>query len=139
MKPAAIVMAAAIFSMPSTTTPQSDPPGPGVPQDLAQERAQRVTALRYEMAFTVPESASEALTGRAIIRFNLSDASRPLALDFGEGKDHVARVTAAGVPAAFEVVNGHIVLAQSALRSGANEIGIEFTAGNASLNRNPDF
>ena len=69
----------------------------------------------------------------------LSDASGPLALDFGEPRDRVTRVTTAGAPASFDVVNGHVVLAPAALRSGPNEIGIDFTAGNASLNRNPDF
>jgi aminopeptidase N len=139
MKPAVIAMAAAMVSMLSVTPPADDPPGSGLPQQLAEDRARRISALRYELAFTVPAAATEPLTGRAVIRFSLSDASRPLSLDFSQPKDHVARVTAGGTATSFEAVNGHLVLPVTALRAGANEVGIEFTAGDASLNRNPDF
>ena len=139
MKSAAIVMAAAMASILSSTASQNDPTGPGVPQTLAEERARRISALRYDLAFTVPESASEPLTGRAIVRFDLSDAT-------GRWRSTSAsrRITSPGSrpPARqrpFAVVNGHIVLPPTALRTGANDLEIEFTAGNASLNRNPDF
>ena len=63
------------------SAPPPGSPGPGVPLALAESRASRVSALRYDLRFTVPSSASEPLAGRAVIRFSLRDADAPLALD----------------------------------------------------------
>jgi aminopeptidase N len=119
--------------------PLQDPqPAPGIPLDVAERRAAIIRDLRYEIALTVPKTAAEPVVGHTIIRFTLSDASKPLVIDFATSRDHVKALDANGA-SAFEFVNGHIVVPAASLKSGANTIRIEFRAGDASLNRNPDF
>jgi aminopeptidase N len=115
----------------------SGTPGPGVPLPLAEERARSIANLRYDLHVTIPRETASPVTGEVIIRFTLSDSTRPLALDF------------AGTPPARAEVNGrdvqltaapeHLVISATALREGANEITLPFTAGDAALNRNPEF
>jgi aminopeptidase N len=114
-------------------------PAAGVPLSLAEERARRISGLRYDLDFSVPAAISEPLRGRAAIKFSLSDSSAPLALDFSEPKERITSLTGNGRPTSFDVVNGHIVLPASALARGENEIAIEFLAGDAPLNRNAEF
>ena len=114
------------------------PPEPGIPLTVAEERAQRVSDLRYDLHFSIPAAQASAVTGRVAITFQLKDATRPLALDFTppKGVRSVRAGTSTITPA---TVTDHIVLAAKNLREGRNEITIEFVAGDAALNRNPDF
>ena len=48
-------------------------------------------------------------------------------------------VKAGGRAAAFDFVDGHIVVPATAIRAGENAIRIEFLAGDESLNRNDEF
>jgi len=125
-----------------TATPggaQTATPGPGIPLEVATRRAAIITDLRYELALTVPREQTQALTGTITARFHLSDASQPLVIDFAPGADKVKAVTVGGTTVAHTYVTDHIVVPASALTTGANAVRIEFTAGDASLNRNPDF
>src|SRR5688572_9902028 len=70
----------------------SDLPAPGVPSTLAEERARRVSDLRYALHFTVPDAVNAAIGGAVTIHFTLADASRPLALDFAGRPDSVRGV-----------------------------------------------
>jgi aminopeptidase N len=119
----------------STQTAQ---PAAGIPLDVADRRAAIIRDLRYEIDLTVPKTVSEPVTGHTIFRFNLSDASKPLVIDFATSRDHVKALDANG-SSAFEFVNGHIVVPAASLNAGANTIRIDFRAGDASLNRNPEF
>ncbi|MDQ3489429.1 MAG: M1 family aminopeptidase [Acidobacteriota bacterium] len=114
-------------------------PGTGVALALAEERAARVTNLRYELHFTVPPVQSAPVSGRVTIRFDLKDASRPLALDFAAPSNAVAGATLNGRDGKPEYVTDHLVVAASDLRSGANEITVEFRSADAPLNRSAEF
>jgi aminopeptidase N len=114
-------------------------PEPGLTEGLARHRAHTISDLHYDLSLRIPADAAAAIDGELTIRLSLSDASRPLVLDFDPAEPRVAAVTSGGRPVAFELVNGHIVIPSSALRTGANELDIRFTAGDGSLNRNPDF
>jgi aminopeptidase N len=105
---------------------------------VAEQRAAVIRDLRYDISLTVPKPVTEPITGRTTIRFTLSDATKPLVIDFATSRDHVTALDANGA-SAFEYVHGHIVVPATSLKSGANTIRIEFRAGDASLNRNPDF
>jgi aminopeptidase N len=119
----------------------SDVPDPeaGVPLALAEERAASVSNVRYDLSFTIPATAAEPVTGRVAIRFTLADASRPLVLDFVPGAEAVTSVTAGGRRASYRAVNEHLVIAARDLAAGDNTIEITFRAGDAALNRNPEF
>ena len=114
-------------------------PEQGIPLTLAEERAARLSNIRYDLSLAIPESASEPIAGTAAIRFELKDATRPVVLDFAPGADHLKSVTVGGRAVSYRPVNGHIVVPPRALAEGENEVEIAFRAGDASLNRNPDF
>lgn len=114
-------------------------PEPGVSLALAGERAQTIQNLRYELSFIVPAVQTEAVTGRATIRFVSKNPSRPLVLDFAGGADAVQSVAAGAKPSAFRVVNNHIVVPANELTAGENVVEISFRAGDSPLNRNPEF
>ena len=134
----AIVLVAAMTAVPQGPPPADVSPGPGIPLALAEERAGRVGDLRYDLHFTVPARHTERLRGRVTIRFKLADASRPLALDFAP-VDSIQSATVEGRRVDLAVTTDHLLIPASALREGGNEISLEFLAGDASLNRNPEF
>src|SRR5436309_3101736 len=114
-------------------------PEPGVSLALATERAQSIEALRYDLAFAIPVAPTAPITGKAVIRFNAKDVTRPLVLDFSPGADHISSISVAGRPSHFRLVKDHIIIPSSELASEDNAVEISFRAGDASLNRSPDF
>src|SRR5688572_36549 len=116
----------------------SDPPGRGISEALARERAAAIRALRYELTFTVPADRRESVQGRAIVRFRLAAPHR-IVLDFAQPRDRVRSVRAGGTEVSFVMSDGHLTIPAEATRAGENEIAIEFLAGDDSLNRNDEF
>src|SRR5437867_2585032 len=114
-------------------------PEPGVSLALATERAQSIEALRYDLAFAIPVAPTAPITGKAVIRFNAKDVTRPLVLDFSPGADRISSISVAGRPSHFRLVKDHIIIPSSELASEDNAVEISFRAGDASLNRSPDF
>src|SRR5689334_18382295 len=133
------VLLAGLAFFAASSSAQTMTPDSGVPLDVATKRAANVGAVRYELALSIPETLASPLTGTETIRFELKDPSAPLVIDFETSRDHVKSVEANGKPAAFQYVNGHIVIPAASLVSGANAIKITFNAGDASLNRSNDF
>jgi aminopeptidase N len=96
----------------------------GIPRALAQERAARVSDLHYQLGYVlVPHAPSTNATGQ--IRFDLTDASTPLLLDFRDGQ--LSSIALNGTPIPAEIQNGHIVLPSSSLRTGQNLVETKFT------------
>jgi aminopeptidase N len=97
----------------------------GIPLALAQERAARVSDLRYQLSYLlVPHAPATEATEQ--IRFNLTDTSTPLLLDFRDGTLVELHINGTAFNAVID--HGHIVLPASALHSGANLIETKFTA-----------
>ncbi len=111
----------------------------GVPLTLADERARRIGNVQYDLDFTIPAAASSRIEAHEIIRFTLADAGTPLVLDFLSPADHVSSVSSGGRTVKIGMTEEHVIVPASALRKGANELTIAFRAGDAPLNRNPDF
>ncbi len=104
----------------STTAPV------GIPRELAQERAARVSAVRYQLGFTlIPHAPQTEGTGH--IRFVLRDASRPLLLDFRDGALHSLTVNGVSLASPHQE-NGHIILSAANLRIGDNKVDVAFAA-----------
>src|SRR6202163_249712 len=59
-------------------------PTDGISQALARDRAQKISALRYELSLDIPEHKQNPIRGRETIRFELADPSNPLLLDFAQ-------------------------------------------------------
>jgi aminopeptidase N len=138
MRTTSLLVAALAASFMRPTPPADTPPGPGVPLTLAEERAKRIKDLRYDLQISIPAEASAPVTGRTTISFQLTDATRPLALDFAPSDGvRAARVGQKAITLSTSV--DHLIVPAAELREGRNEISIDFVAGNASLNRNPEF
>ena len=118
---------------------QAPDPAPGVPLDVAQDRAARISNLRYQVHFTIPAAQVEPVRGDVTIRFDLKDPSRPLVVDFAGPADAVGAITVAGRKSAARWTNEHIVVPAVELRAGANEVRVEFRSADGPLNRNPNF
>jgi aminopeptidase N len=114
------------------------PPEPGVSEALARERASAIKDLRYEVTFVIPSERSAPVRGSVTARFTLAAPTR-VVLDFPQPRGSVQAIRTGSGPtdAAFE--NGHIVVAAAATRVGLNELTVDFTAGDESLNRNDEF
>ena len=121
------------------TMPADNDPAPGVPLALAEERAARISNLRYELHVDVPGTQSEPVTGRVRATFDLKDATLPLAFDFAGPPGGLGSATANEKAVEARWTNEHVIIPAAALRDGRNEIVLEFRSADAPLNRNPEF
>jgi hypothetical protein len=112
---------------------------PVVPQALAQERASRISDLKYDVALTIPAARTEMVRGTIVATFALTDTSTQLAFDFAQPADHLVSVTANRTAIEPRAANGHVIIPSRRLVKGENTIAIEFAAGDEALNRADDF
>lgn len=137
-----LLVACGALAMGCGSTPRSvrpPDPEPGVSLALATERAPRIRDLRYELGFDIPPSSAEPIAGRVAIRFSLADVSAPLVLDFAPGADAIQSLTVDGAKVPFTTVDNHIVIGVDHIKAHDTSIDIAFRAGDAALNRNPEF
>jgi aminopeptidase N len=127
-----LLLAAALAAAPP------GPPGAGVSETLAAERAGLIRDLRYELSFVVPPERRELVRGRVVARLTLPAPHR-LVFDFMQPADRVRAIAANGRAIPAVVADGHIVIPAEATVAGSNEIAIEFVAGDEALNRNDEF
>ena len=114
-------------------------PAPGVARILAEQRAQTISNVVYDLYFRVPADTREAVTGRLTAEFDLSDAAQPLVLDFRVPADNVLNVTLDGQAVEYLVVSDHIVIPSAALTPGSQSLWIEFQSADTALNRRDEF
>ncbi|AUD02474.1 M1 family metallopeptidase [Spirosoma pollinicola] len=114
----------------------------GVLQTLANARKQTISQLAYVLKFDIPAQKNQPILSTETISFNWA-APRPaqptLELDFKEERAHLQTVSVNGtnIPIAYE--SEHLLISTAFLKSGANTVSIQFTAGNLSLNRNDEY
>ena len=126
---AAILAAASVSTL---------PPGRGISESLANERAQTIQSVRYDLSFRIPERKTEAIQASETLRFSLHAPHR-VVVDFDQPREHVREIQVNGRPAEANFVDGHIVVPASATKAGENAVRVEFVAGDEPLNRNDDF
>ncbi|NVO31767.1 M1 family metallopeptidase [Hymenobacter lapidiphilus] len=112
---------------------------PGVSRELAEDRARRVSRLGYELSLNVPADKAAPIEAHETVRFRLADVGQPLQLDFKAPTANLRRLRVNGQPVPIDHHDEHLVLPTAALKTGLNEVQIDFTAGNQSLNRNADY
>ena len=110
----------------------------GISTELAQLRKQEIKDLKYDLHFFIPERKQEAVKGEANIRFTVQ-RPQEIILDFRESEDKIKEVSVNGKPTDYIFRNEHLILPQSSIKKGVNEVHIRFIAGNQSLNRNEEF
>jgi aminopeptidase N len=111
----------------------------GVSFELAKYRKASVSDIQYKLNFNIPAQKANEITASEQISFNLKSNAQPLQIDFKQSSEHVKSLTVNGKTIAAELKEEHIVINQQYLHPGANNIALEFIAGDASLNRNADF
>mgnify|MGYP001191849601 CR=1 FL=1 len=114
-------------------------PAPGIGYPLAVERARTIRDLRYELSFDIPASTAEPIAGRVVLRFTWTQSDHPLVLDFEPGATAITSLTVGSQGSLVRAVNGHLVIPAADLIPGDNTVEITFRAGDAALNRQPDF
>ena len=110
----------------------------GISTELAQLRKQEIKDLKYDLHFFIPERKQEAVKGKANIRFTIQ-RPQEIILDFRESEDKIKEVSVNGKPTDYIFRNEHLILPQSSIKKGVNEVHIRYIAGNQSLNRNEEF
>ncbi|MEO5817049.1 MAG: M1 family aminopeptidase [Gemmatimonadaceae bacterium] len=97
--------------------------GPGVSRELATLRATQIADVRYALSLDV--TRRDMLSGRATIRF-VRRGGGDVILDFrGLAQSGMEVNGEDNVPTS---VNGHLVIADRALRAGENEVSLNFTS-----------
>jgi len=111
----------------------------GVSFSLANYRAVRLTDLHYYLAFHLPAERSVPVTGEEKLSFRISTlpVALPLLLDFKGEAPSDLRINGRTAPVTY--ANEHLQLPAALLHTGLNTVELSFVAGNAALNRNPDF
>ncbi|MCC8115349.1 MAG: M1 family aminopeptidase [Bacteroidales bacterium] len=109
----------------------------GVDRAMAQNRAQRVSDVVYDLSFNVPVKLAEPVEGALTLQFSLS-ALGELQLDFcGEEADSIITVNGNAWPLQWQ--NEHIIIPDEALREGDNSVSVKFVSSDNALNRNEDY
>ncbi len=106
----------------------------GVSLELAQERAQRITHVSYNLSFTIPSRADEPCAGTVTIGFDL-EGKGPVQLDFRPQTVQSLTVNGAEKPVNWQ--KEHIVV--EGLMPGHNELRLCFTPEDSPLNRHEDY
>lgn len=115
------------------------PPEPGIPITLAEDRAARVSGLRYDLSLEVPADPKTPITGTMVATFALTAVERGLSFDFQQPASHLQGVSANGRTLESTVVSDHVTIPPGDLLAGENTVEFRFTAGDAPLNRRDDF
>jgi len=110
----------------------------GVSEALARERAAAFSAVRYDLAFTVPVSRQQPVEG--VLRLTVTlPGPRRIVFDFSAPKERVRSVRVGEAAVVPLYVEDHLIIPADATRGGENRVSIEFTAGDEALNRSDDF
>jgi len=123
------------------TTGCSDLPNvePGVSLELAQFRKAQISDINYQLFFQIPGNKDDSITASSTITFTLKEAGNDIQLDFRETEKLLELMTINGQSADIIFEKEHLILPTNYLTEGENTVEIQFTAGESSLNRNPDY
>ncbi|MBO9201026.1 MULTISPECIES: M1 family metallopeptidase [Niastella] len=112
---------------------------PGVSSELSKHRRAEITDIRYQLDFQIPAAKAETIQVTETIYCSLKTNAQALQIDFKQSVDHIQALSVNGKAIAPKLESEHLVIAPSFLHKGNNTINIQFTAGDASLNRNADY
>ena len=110
----------------------------GVSLELAQHRKATIHELKYNLGFVIPAEKNQDIRGIDTICFQL-DKAQEVVLDFHENPEKIKTVQINGNEVDCKIEKEHIILPERHMLQGQNQVIINFTAGNQSLNRNEDY
>ncbi|SIT77113.1 M1 family metallopeptidase [Pontibacter indicus] len=111
----------------------------GVSRTLAEHRSNSLHNVHYNIKLQIPTGKDAPIPTSETISFELTDLGQPLQIDFKEKPELLHGLKVNGKETAITFQNEHIVIEPRYLKKGQNQVQIDFTAGNLSLNRNEDF
>lgn len=115
------------------------PPEPGVSLNLAHARKALLSDISYRLTFQIPREQNQPITASETVTFTLEKTGEALPLDFRASRSHLHALSVNGTETDISYVNEHLRLPANLLHEGENRVDIDFTAGETSLNRNPDY
>ena len=135
-----MMAAAAVALFVSCAMPVEDEAvyNPGVSIELATLRKAEFHDVSYNLFFSIPEKKADDITGTSEITLTL-DQQQPVIIDFRAESSQVKKVTVDGNPAEYTFEDEHIVVSETSVKAGVNNIKVEFVADDQSLNRRDDF
>src|SRR5688572_4740757 len=101
------------------------PPGEGISQTFASERAANISSVRYTLTLNVPSQKQEPVRGTVSVRLVLADRA-PLIFDFAQPAEKVSSVHANGQTVPIRSERGHLVIPAESLKRGENVVDIAF-------------
>ncbi|PSL27766.1 M1 family metallopeptidase [Dyadobacter jiangsuensis] len=134
-----ILYTAAIFVAFACTRPHGPAPEKGVSFALNQYRKQHIDSIQYHIELDIPAGKAGKIIGKETVAFRLNALDSALVLDFNVDASHLQEVRVGGEKVDYQFVNEHIVIDAKHLNKGKNEVGIDFIAGDLSLNRSEDY
>lgn len=111
----------------------------GVSIELAKYRAKNITEVHYDLWFTIPDSLSDPVKGKAMIHFRQLSALHGVNLDFQAGAENIHELKVNDQTSEYTYMNQHILIPSDHIIPGKNTVEISFTASNQALNRSADF
>lgn len=111
----------------------------GVSLELAEFRKEVLSEIHYDLTLEIPSIKAKSISGRLELSFNLSRNSINLPLDFRADAESIHSINVNNLEAEISFENEHILLPKHLLNEGANNVTIDFKAGESSLNRNDEY
>jgi aminopeptidase N len=112
---------------------------PGTSLELAVERKNNISNLKYALYFDIPRLQKDSIPASVTIRFDLKNTSDVLQLDFNASPENIKKVNVNEKEIKTVCENEHLLIDKKYLKDGANAVTVEFIAGEKALNRNPDY
>jgi len=128
-----------ILSSCTTTFSEDHFYDPGISLELAKFRKQQISDIHYTLGFSIPKNKNEEINSYIKVDLTVSNLEHPIILDFNEKSENIKSIHVNGKPTEINHEQEHIIIDAKDLKSGANQLEIEFIAGDLSLNRNDDF
>lgn len=110
----------------------------GVSWQLAQDRKENISNLEYDLYFEIPDSISDRVEGAVEIKFDLP-SKQTIVIDYLNGRESIHSVEINGHKADYIYEKEHIIISNKQSQKGNNQIKINFTASDQSLNRRSEF
>lgn len=110
----------------------------GVSQNLAETRKELISEVKYNMDFDIPAELKKPIPAILDLSFVLGN-KEDIFLDFSAASENLKSIKVNGDSVAIIHQLEHIKIPAENLNKGANEVHIEFLAGENSLNRNEEY
>lgn len=111
----------------------------GISYELAKYRKQQVSDIVYNLNFKIPKEKKQSIASVLKLDFIINDLKNDLMLDFNEESSKLISISVNGGKSDINHQNEHIIIDESLLILGQNNLEILFEAGEKSLNRNDEF